>query len=230
MVAQTMTSPTEKMTRARILIVDDHQLYREGLRLQLEREAGFSVIGEAGNAEEGLSLALQLRPDVVLMDIAMPGVSCFESMRRMHESLPDTRVIVLSGHKHDEQIGQALQARAWGYAIKDEGFAQVRDAIRDVMAGKLSYAPQVLNRIRSEDGQLRLEGGPAETLLNSLTPRERELLVLLGQGYSLKEAGQALHVSYKTVDKHKANLMKKLNIHDRVELARYAIREKLVEP
>lgn len=220
---------TEKTTTIRILIVDDHRLYREGLRMQLESESDFAVVGEAGDAEQGLSLALELQPAIVLMDIAMPGVSCFESMRRIHESLPNTRVIVLSGHKHDEQIGQALQAKAWGYAIKEEGFVQVRGAIRDVMAGKLSYAPQVLDRIRTEEGELRLEG-PSDTLLNSLTPRERELLVLLGQGYSLKEAGQALHVSYKTVDKHKANLMKKLNIHDRVELARYAIREKLVEP
>ncbi len=115
------------------------------------------------------------------------------------------------------------------YAVKEGGFDEVRAAIRDVMAGKLHYAAEVLERIHTADGQLRLGEHP-ETRLETLTPRERELLVLLGQGYSLKEAGQALHVSYKTVDKHKVNLMRKLDIHDRVELARFAIREKIVQP
>jgi NarL family two-component system response regulator LiaR len=215
--------------RTRLLIVDDHKLYREGLRLQLEAEADFLVVGEAADAEEGLSQTLRHRPDVVLMDIDMPGVSCFDSMRRIHEQLPDTKVIVLSGHNSDEQISQVIQAHAWGYAVKEEGFSELRAAIRDVMGGRLNYAQEVLDRMLTDDGQLRVGEYPA-TRLNTLTLRERELLVLLGQGYSLKEAGQTLHVSYKTVDKHKVNLMKKLDIHDRVELARYAIREHLVRP
>jgi DNA-binding NarL/FixJ family response regulator len=215
--------------RPRVLVVDDHKLYREGLRLQLESQGEYVVVGEAANAEQGLSEALRHRPDIVLMDIDMPGVSCFDTMRRMREQVPDSKVIILSGHKSDEQIGQAVDAHAWGYAVKEEGFDEVRVAINDVLAGKLHYAQEVLDRILTGDGQLRFGDHPA-TRLNTLTPRERELLVLLGQGYSLKEAGQALHVSYKTVDKHKVNLMKKLNIHDRVDLARYAIRENLVQP
>ncbi|MFH0981153.1 MAG: response regulator transcription factor [Planctomycetota bacterium] len=213
----------------RVLIVDDHQLYREGLRLQLNAEPDFLVVGEAANAEEGLSEALRHKPEILLMDIDMPGVSCFETMRRIYEQLPGTRVIILSGHRNDEQIGEAIHTHAWGYALKEKGFDDVRTAIREVMAGKMYYAQEVLERIQTADGQLRVSE-PAVTLLHSLTPRERELLVLLGQGYSLKEAGHALHVSYKTVDKHKVNLMKKLNIHDRVTLARYAIREKIVQP
>ena len=215
--------------RTRVLIVDDHKIYREGLRLQLESDADFVVVGEAANAEEGLSEALRHEPDIVLMDIDMPGMSCFDAMRRIHEQLPDTRVIILSAHKNDEQIAQAIQAHAWGYAVKAEGFDEVREAITIVLAGKLHYTQEVLDRIETSDGQLVL-GEHTRTRLDSLTPRERELLVLLGQGYSLKEAAQALHVSYKTVDKHKVNLMRKLNIHDRVELARFAIREKIVQP
>ena len=221
--------PSKQEHQTRVLIVDDHKLYREGLHLQLESEADFLVVGEAADAEEGLSQALRHKPDIVLMDIDMPGVSCFDTIRRIQEQLPGTKAIILSGYTSDEQISQAIQARAWGYAVKEEGFEEVREAINSVMAGKLHYARDVLDRIQSTNGQLRL-GERAETRLETLTPRERELLVLLGQGYSLKEAGQALHVSYKTVDKHKVNLMKKLNIHDRVQLARFAIREKVVQP
>lgn len=227
MSTDTFMVKTEKQPR--VLIVDDHKILREGLRSYLESEANFVVVGEAANAEDGFSEALRHRPDIVLMDIDMPGVSCFETMRRIHEQLPGTRVIILSGHKHDEQISQAIQAHAWGYAVKENGFEEVREAICDVMTGRLYYAEEVLGRINTGNGQLRF-GEHSETLLETLTPRERELLVLLGQGYSLKEAGRALHVSYKTVDKHKVNLMRKLNIHDRVELARFAIREKLVQP
>jgi DNA-binding NarL/FixJ family response regulator len=150
-------------------------------------------------------------------------------MRRIHDQVPGCKVMILSAHKHDEQISQAVRSHAWGYVVKDGGFEEVRQAIRSVMMGRLYYVRDVLDRIQTCDGQLRF-GEHAVTRLDTLTPRERELLVLLGQGYSLKEAGLALHVSYKTVDKHKVNLMRKLNIHDRVELARFAIRENIVQP
>ncbi|MCK4660782.1 MAG: response regulator transcription factor [Phycisphaerae bacterium] len=213
----------------RVLIVDDHQLCREGLHVQLESQVDFTVVGEAANADEGLSEALRHKPDLVLMDIEMPGVSCFDTIRRIHEQLPGTKVVILSGHTNDEQISQAVKAQAQGYAVKEEGFAQVCKAIRDVMCGKMHYAQEVLDRIKTSNGQLTFDSHP-HTRLETLTPRERELLVLLAQGYSLKEAGKALHVSYKTVDKHKVNLMKKLDIHDRVELALFAVREGLVQP
>ncbi len=215
--------------RTRVLVVDDHKICRDGLHVQLDSEPDLSFAGEAGNAEDGLSEALRIKPDIILMDIEMPGVSCFDIMRRIGEMLPQTKVIILSGHKNDEQISQAIKARAWGYAVKNEGFAEVREAIRNVIGGKLHYAQEVLDRVQTGDQQLRL-GEKASTRLDTLTPRERELLVILGQGYSLKEASQALHVSYKTVDKHKVNLMRKLDIHDRVELARFAIREHIVQP
>lgn len=223
------TAAARRNARTRVLIVDDHKICREGLRLQLESEPGISVTGEAGNAPDGLCEALSHRPDVILMDIEMPGLSCFDVMRRVHEKLPDTKVIILSAHKSDEQIGLAIQSHAWGYAVKDEGFAEVRQAIRNVMAGRLYYAQDILDRIQTTDGGLQW-GERAETRLGTLTRRERELLVLLGQGYSLKQSSLAMHVSYKTVDKHKVNLMKKLDIHNRVELARFAIREHLVHP
>lgn len=213
----------------RILIVDDHKLYREGLRLQLEAHGGFVVVGEASDAESGLDQALRLKPDIVFMDIEMPGISCFETIRRIHESLSGTKVVVLSGHMEDESIAQAVRAQARGYVVKEDGFDQVRDAIREVLAGKLYYTQAVLDRVETRNGRLRL-GEQVSTRLETLTPRERELLVLLGQGYSLKEACRALRVTYKTADKHKVNLMKKLDIHDRVELARFAIREKIIQP
>ena len=213
----------------RVLVVDDHKICRDGLHVQFDSEPDLIFAGEAANAEDGLSEALRLKPDIILMDIEMPGVSCFDIMHRISEMLPQTKVIILSGHKSDEQISQAMKARAWGYAVKNEGFAEVREAIHNVVSGKLHYAQEVLDRVQTGDQQLRL-GEKVSTRLDTLTPRERELLVILGQGYSLKEASQALHVSYKTVDKHKVNLMRKLDIHDRVELARFAIREHLVQP
>lgn len=214
--------------RTSVLIVGGHQLHREGLRLQLEAEANFMVVGDAASAEEGLSEALRHEPDVVLIDVDMPGVSCFDVMRRIHEQLPHIKTVVLSGEKNDGQISRAIHAHAWGYAVKQEGFDKLRNAIEYVTTGKAYYAEGVLDRIQTGDGQPR-PGERLWTRLDTLTPRERELLVLLGQGYSLKEASHALHVSYKTADKHKCNLMNKLNIHDRVELARFAIRENIVQ-
>ncbi|MCK4660701.1 MAG: response regulator transcription factor [Phycisphaerae bacterium] len=226
---QASTTTPKRDTRTRVLIVDDHQLCREGLRAQLESEINFVVVGEAADAEEGFSQALQHKPDVVLMDIDMPGVSCFDVIRRIREQLPGIKVIIVSGYKNDEQISQAIGASTEGYAVKDKGFEEVRNAIKDVMAGKIHYDPEVLDRIDAKDGQLRLGERP-QTRLSMLTPRELELFVLLGQGYSLKRAALAMHIHYKTADKHKVHLMQKLGIHDRGELIHKAIREGIVQP
>jgi DNA-binding NarL/FixJ family response regulator len=213
-----------------VLIVDDHQLYREGLQARINAESDMQVVAEAGNANEGIDMALQHEPQIVLMDIDMPGLSCFDAISRIQDALPQTRVIVCTGHSHDQQIKQAIESRAWGYVLKRRGFSHLREAVHDVMDGKLSYAQEVLERVTTgEDGRLHLTD-QARTRLDLLTRRERELLLLLAQGLSLKEAGRLMNVSYKTADKHKVSLMRKLDIHDRVELARFAIRERIVQP
>lgn len=214
---------------SRVMVVDDHQLCREGLRAKIDAEHDMEVVAEARDGQEAVTRALEHRPDIVLMDIEMPGASCFDATRRIQEMLPATRVIILSGHMNDHHIKEAVSAQAWGYALKNGSFDQVKQAIRDVVAGKLHYVAEVSKRIQINNGKLSLKV-EVKTLGDTLTKRERELLANLARAMSLKEAAAAMHVTYKTADKHKVNLMRKLDIHDRVELTRYAIREGIVEP
>ena len=210
---------------SRVLVVDDHKLCREGLRAKIDAEPGMSVVAEASNGKDAVTEALEHRPDIVLMDIEMPGTSCFEATRRIQEMLPDTRVIILSGHMNEHHIKEAVSARAWGYALKNGGFDEVKHAIREVRSGRLHY---VMERISIKNGKLTFQT-EVKTRTDALTPRERELWTYLARGMSLKQAAAVMNVSYKTADKHKVNLMRKLDVHDRVELTLMAIREGVVE-
>ncbi|MCH7720880.1 MAG: response regulator transcription factor [Planctomycetes bacterium] len=214
---------------SRVLVVDDHKLCREGLQAKIDAEPGMAVVAEARDGQEAVTQALEHRPDIVLMDIEMPGTSCFEATRRIQEMLPDTRVIILSGHMNEHHIKEAVSAGAWGYALKNGGFDEVKHAIREVRAGRLHYVPEVMARVSISNGKLTFQT-EVRTRSDTLTNREREIWTYLARGMSLKQAGTLMHVSYKTADKHKVNLMRKLDIHDRVELTRYAIREGIVEP
>ena len=214
---------------SRVLVVDDHKLCREGLQAKIDAEPGMAVVAEARDGQEAVTQALEHRPDIVLMDIEMPGTSCFEATRRIQEMLPDTRVIILSGHMNEHHIKEAVSAGAWGYALKNGGFDEVKHAIREVRAGRLHYVREVMERVSLNNGKLTLQT-EVRTRSDTLTNREREIWTYLARGMSLKQAGTLMHVSYKTADKHKVNLMRKLDIHDRVELTRYAIREGIVEP
>ncbi|HUU83430.1 MAG TPA: response regulator transcription factor [Phycisphaerae bacterium] len=212
----------------RVLVADDHLIVLEALRLQINAEADMTVVAEATNGQEAMAMALEHRPDVVLMDIAMPGINCFDALRRIHEKVPDARSIVFTGLPENSYIAESIRAGASGFVCKGGGFDRMRAAIHDVMAGRLHYPPGALEDMATDQGPVRL-GQPVRSPLDKLTVRERELLGVLAQGYSLKEAAVILNVSYKTADKHKAALMKKLGIHDRVELARFAIREKIIQ-
>ena len=213
---------------SRVLVVDDHKLCREGLRAKIDAELGMSVVAEASDGQEAITQALKHRPDIVLMDIEMPGTSCFEATRRIQEMLPDTRVIILSGHMNEHHIKEAVSARAWGYALKNGGFDEVKHVIREVRSGRLHYVPEVMERISIKNGKLTFQT-EVKTRTDALTPRERELWTYLARGMSLKQAAAVMNVSYKTADKHKVNLMRKLDVHDRVELTLMAIREGVVE-
>ena len=213
----------------RVLIADHNRLRREGLRMLVNGEADMATVADVRTPADAASTAMEHRPDIVLMAVDRPGRECFEAAKRIQESLPNTRVVAISGDRQDDTVAQALEVSTWGYALADNGFDELRAAIHDVHAGRSHYAKAALSRVVTSDGQPRIGQAP-KTRLQSLTPREKELLTLLARGYSLKKACRTLQVSYKTADKHKVNLMKKLDIHDRVELARFAIREKLVEP
>ncbi len=212
-----------------LLVVDDHGLVRDSLSVMLDREKDFTIVGTAENADDAISKVLQLKPDLVLMDIDMPGISCFDAVQIIRSRSPQTKFILVTAYEHDEHLEQALRVKVNGFVLKSEGLASLAAAIRDVAAGRIHYSPEVMSRLVVQDNQIRLDK-PPKSRLATLSPRERELLRVLAKGLSLKEAASVLGISYKTADKQKASLMAKLDIHDRVELARYAIREGMVEP
>lgn len=212
-----------------LLVVDDHGLVRDSVSGMLAREDDLTVLGVAEDADSAIEKVLELRPELVLMDIDMPGISCFDAIRTIRSRMPEVKFILVTAHEHDEYLEQALKAKANGFVVKSEGVAALIDAIHDVMAGRIHFSPKVMNRLVIQGDVIRLEN-PPKSRLGMLSPREHELLRVLAKGLSLKEAAAVLGISYKTADKQKASLMAKLDIHDRVELARFAIREGLVEP
>ena len=210
-----------------LLLVDDHVMIREGLAGQLEREPDFTVAGQASDAAEAIDCAVQTRPDIVLMDIDMPGMSCFDAARTIQLRCPDAKIVFLSAHQHDEYIEEAIHVQARGYVLKSGGFAELKQSICTVTQGGLHYSDSVLSRLVIDGDKLQLCQQPV-TRLTTLSKREKELLRLLATGLSVREAAGVMSISPKTVDNQKGNLMRKLDIHDRVDLARFAIREGLV--
>jgi DNA-binding NarL/FixJ family response regulator len=207
------------------LIVDDHTLFREGLRRVLESEADIQVIGEARDGAEAIDQAVMLRPDVVLMDIGMPGLSSFEASRRITRELPGRRVIFLTMYEDEEYLLQCLDAGASGYILKDAPAPRLIGAVRDVNAGRKYLSPQVLGKL-VDDFRSRSNGLARGS---TLTPREREVIKMLAEGNSVRQIAGILGLSVKTVEAHKFNLMRKLNIHNKAQLVTYAIQKKIVK-
>lgn len=212
----------------RILLVDDHALVRTALAERLERERSFTVAGCVGDAEGAVNESRACNPDIVLMDIDMPGLNCFEAARRISSIRPECRIIFVSAFFHDIYIEQALSVKARGYITKTESPEIVVDAIREAMSGGVYFSKAVRERITVD------VHGPTfptalKTRLSTLTPRELEMLRYIARGMSKTEIAQAIGIAVKTVDRHCTNLMRKLDIHDRVDLARFAIREGVAE-
>lgn len=225
--SQSSTACLERTLR--ILVVDDHQLVRDGVCGLLAREPEFDVIDSATNAGEAISKAIESRPDIILMDIDMPGIGCFDAVQIIRSRVPQAKVILLTGHDHDEYLEQAIRSKANGYVMKHDGVNALVEAVRNVAADRVHFSPLVLDRIQIKETEIALER-PRRSDLEKLTPRERELLRILAKGLSLKEAAAVLGISPKTADNQKTSLMAKLDIHNRVELARFAIREGMVAP
>jgi DNA-binding NarL/FixJ family response regulator len=203
-------------------VADDHTLLREGVRRLLEEAADFAVVGEAADASQALKLVIEHRPDIVLLDISMPGMSSFEAANLIEEHCVGTRIVFVTMHEDREYLMQALQAGARGYLLKDTPGPLLLQALRNVHRGERSLSPRVLRQLE-EDGEER--GGPDRT---TLTPREREVMKLLAEGHTVREAAGKLGVSFKTVEAHKFNLMRKLDIHNKAQLVTVAIRKKIV--
>ena len=211
-----------------ILVVDDHALVRGSLCERLSRESGFEIVPSAATAEEAVDRVLEHRPAVALMDIDMPGLDSFEAARKIASLEPRTRIIFLSAFYNDRYIEQALSVRARGYLTKREPPEVVVQAVREVADGGAYFSDEVRSRMVIDSDGVRLARASA-TRASTLTRRELEILRYIARGLSKKEIAAVVHLSVKTVDRHAVNLMTKLDIHDRVDLARYAIREGLAE-
>jgi two-component system response regulator NreC len=214
------------MSVTRVLICDDHTLFAEGIKAILRGETSLEVIGEARDGRQAVEKVKELHPDVVLMDIAMPDLSGFEATRRVLESDPSVKVLMLTMHDEEELVARCLEAGAAGYIIKDAPASQLVYAIEMTMKGERYLSPAVLKKVVA--GYVKNSTRP-KTSYDRLSAREREILKLLAEGLTVKEIASRLNLSVKTVDVHKYNLMRKIDVHDRSELIRYAIQRRLID-
>jgi DNA-binding NarL/FixJ family response regulator len=211
----------------RILLVDDHRILREGLRSLLTQQPDIEVVGEACDGEQAVALALELVPDLVIMDVVMAGLDGVAATRRIRAECPGVRVIALSMHSDRRFVSEMLRAGAIGYLVKDSAFEELHQAVRSVMENR-PYLSGSITCTLVEDfvRQASAERAPLSPL-QMLTAREQEVLRLLADGKRVKEIAHLLNVSVKTVESHRQNIMDKLEIHSTIELTRYALREGL---
>jgi two-component system response regulator NreC len=213
------------MTKTRILICDDHTLFVEGIKAMLRNEPSLEIVGEARDGRQAVDLVKELKPDVLLMDVSMPDMNGFDATRRVRKSDTSVKVLILTMHDEEELVARCLEAGAAGYIMKDAPASQLLYAIETVQKGERYLSPAVLKKV--VDVYVKNTKRPL-TSYDRLSPREREVLKLLAEGLSIKDIATRLNLSVKTVDVHKYNLMKKINVHDRAELIKYAIQKKLI--
>jgi NarL family two-component system response regulator LiaR len=209
-----------------VLIIDDHQLVREGVRTFLEKQGDITVVGEAASGQDGLRLVAELVPDVVLMDLVMPEMDGIETTRRLKQASPGTQVIVLTSFDDDDHILPAIRAGALSYIMKDVSTAQLADAVRKAAAGEVVMTPHVAARVMQE-----LRQGPRTStpFASELSEREAEVLRLIADGRSNTDIAERLVISEHTVKRHVSNILSKLHLEDRTQAAVYAWRSGLVE-
>jgi DNA-binding NarL/FixJ family response regulator len=223
-----MTRKGNQMAKIRVLLTDDHMLFRQGIRTLLTAEPDMEVAGEAANAADAVNLARQMRPDVVLMDIGMAGMSSFEATRQIRKDRPDTRVVFLSMYDDEDYLAECVDIGASGYILKESPVEQLVTAIREVHRGGSYLSPRLLTKLVDNFRIQGHEGSVRQPRFGTLTKREREILKLLAEGLSVKEIAAGFDLSVKTVEAHKFNLMRKLDIHNKAQLVTYAIQKKIV--
>ena len=212
------------MSKIRLLLVDDHQIVRAGLRLLFQAEKDMEIVGEVGSGDAAVQAVKHLKPDVAVMDVAMPGMSGIEATRKIQAAYPDTAVLAMTMHEDEQYFFEMLNAGASGYIPKRAAPDDLVSAIRVVSQGNV-FLHATLAKFLMRDLLGREKNVP---IAEELTPREQEVLTYIAEGYTNREIAEALIISIKTVDRHRENIMRKLNLHNRVELVKYAIEKGLI--
>lgn len=216
------------MNKIRVFLADDHAILREGIRLLLRKVPDIEVVGEAGDGEEAVAKVEQLAPDVVLMDITMPGLNGLEATEQIKGKNPQVKVLILTMHETDQYLSEMLRAGASGYVVKTTVSSELISAIRIVHQGDVYLYPSIA-RILVEDYLQRVKRGEEKTSYEGLTGREREILMYIAEDKKNKEIADLLGISVRTVQAHRTNLMDKLGAHDRTELVKYAISKGIID-
>jgi DNA-binding NarL/FixJ family response regulator len=227
-VSDGVTNPEE---RIRILIADDHELFRRGLRMVLEDEDDIDVVGEVGDGQTAVDMALEEAPDVMVMDVRMPQLSGIEAAIRIKEALPHTKILMLTISDEEDDLYEAIKAGANGYLLKEISIDEIGNAVRSVYAGQSLISPSMASKLLNEFAAMikREEEEKEQVPAPKLTPREMEVLEHVAKGMNNREIAKALFISENTVKNHVRNILEKLHLHSRMEAVVYAVREELLE-
>lgn len=217
------------MKRINVLLAEDHTLVREGIRMMLNLETDIQIIGEAQDGRQALKMTLDLKPDVILMDIAMPGLNGLETTRQILKALPSAKIVILTAHCDDAYVKNAAEAGAMGFLLKQDSSHDVCLAIREVHQGRIFYSTRIAQRFVRINPKTIDREGKSVRKPSQLTSREMEVLQLIAEGKANKETAADLGISIKTVEKHRGQLMRKLDIHDTAGLTRHAIATGIIE-
>ncbi|MEJ7606880.1 MAG: response regulator transcription factor [Bryobacteraceae bacterium] len=216
------------MVKIRVMLADDHTLFRQGIKTLISAEADLEVVGEAANGNDAVDKAIESNPDVVLMDIGMPGLSSFEATRQIKKNRPEAKVLFLTMYDDEDYLVEGMEVGANGYVLKDSPALQLVAAIREIWKGGSYLSPRMLAQL-VDDFRCRSKGTGRTPRFSTLTTREREVLKVLAEGQSVKEIASDLNLSVKTIEAHKFNLMRKLDIHNKAQLVQYAIQKKIIK-